>query len=120
MKKHDWKSSCGFAYRCKECGCSDNLGADPLDSTGIVAEIERMTSRQDCPGRPKPREDRVVAVKTTYSREDLMMVIEDHGGYVVEQCVLCRRSGWAGEIQHGLNCVLRDKTVKGVKMEVVT
>ena len=40
------------------------------------------------------------------SRKELMVVTENHGGYLSGLCALCGDSGWIDEIEHKPGCLL--------------
>jgi hypothetical protein len=58
--------------------------------------------------------------KTVFTRRELFIVTENHGGFLAGHCALCGYCGWLDNIKHKPNCIFANKKVTGVKMEGVT
>lgn len=114
--KHKWVNASGFTFQCSICKDFDDISADPCDTDGIAKEMERIINRVDCPGKKKKRK---VKTKTKYSRNDLLLVTEDHGGYEAGICVLCKATGWIDEIKHKPSCPLSDTKVNVLEVNDV-
>lgn len=53
------------------------------------------------------------------TRKELMIVDNNHGGYLAGHCALCGDPGWIGKIAHKLDCLLRDPGVTHVRMTAI-
>ena len=54
--------------------------------------------------------------KTKFTREDLVVENKDADPEPTFTCVLCRASGWVGEICHSEHCPLADERVSHVEL----
>jgi len=50
------------------------------------------------------------------TRTELLVVTEDHGGYLGGYCALCGDCGWINDIKHKSGCLLKDPGVTHVRM----
>lgn len=114
--KHNWESISNLSYQCGACGVLDHLAAD---SDGLVREVERIDARDDCQGSPVKKPAKTRTTTTMKSRKELMVVDEDHGGYLAGHCAVCGDLGWISNIKHKTSCLLRDPGVTHVRMTAV-
>ena len=49
-------------------------------------------------------------------RKDMLICTEDHGGYLVGFCAVCRASGWLDKLKHKKECPV-NLEVKYLKVE---
>lgn len=111
--KHQWEQTSGMNYRCKRCKEMDHVSVDWCDSDGVLQEIARIATRKDCRGRRRKSQ---AAPKLEYTRRELLIVRENHGGYLGGSCSLCGSSGWVNQIEHHRDCILADPNVISVKL----
>lgn len=114
--EHKWEQTSGFSYRCSRCKAMDDVGADWCDTNGITKEVERIAARDDCPGRRRKARRKP---KLVYTRDELLVVDDNHGGHLGGHCQLCGSSGWLDSIDHHEGCILADPTVTKVRIEAV-
>ena len=112
--KHKWKQTSGMNYRCERCKEMDGVSADWCDADGMNAELTRIAYRNDCKGRRRTSRKKP---KLVFTRRELFVARESHGGYLSGSCVLCGSSGWEGEIDHNAGCILADPDVKRVQLK---
>ena len=113
--KHKWEQTSGMSYRCKRCLEMDSVSSDWCDSFGINADLNRIALRNDCRG--KRRKSRAKP-KLEYTRRELLIVRENHGGYLAGSCSLCGSSGWIDQIEHHASCILYDPKIVKVKLKL--
>lgn len=112
--KHKWEQTSGLNYRCTRCLEMGGVSADWCDSDGVLKDIARIANRNDCKG--KPRKSRV-APKLIFTRRQLLVVTNNHGGYLSGSCALCGSCGWLNNIEHTAGCLLADPKVKKVQLK---
>ncbi len=78
-----------------------------------------MKARDDCKGSPVKKPAVTRRTTTVKSHKELMVVDENHGGYLAGHCAVCGDLGWINNIKHKKSCLLRDPGVTHVRMNPV-
>lgn len=117
--KHKWEQTSGMNYRCTRCLEQDGVESDWCDSDGLAKDIKRIADRNDCKGKKRKRKS-TKKLKMEYTRRELLVVNNNHGGYLSGHCFLCGSCGWLDKIEHAAGCVLSDPKVKKVKFVGIT